>query len=198
VLLAKAKYGKDSPELADCIAGVGRLQASLGKPAEAAIAFDQAAEIFHRAKVTGPQLAMPIIWSAANLQAMRKYDLAEERYLAGMKVLNDAGDENSFELISAAVDYASLKIVRGTPQEAENFLQMALKALKVSPESPPNIYCRTLGNLGETRYLRGDYQDALNYYQQASDMAVEKIPNEQRFIAVYRKDVENAKEKSKQ
>jgi hypothetical protein len=55
-----------------------------------------------------------------------------------------------------------------------------------------------LGNLGETRYLRGDYQDALNYYQQASDMAVEKIPNEQRFIAVYRKDVENAKEKSKQ
>lgn len=197
VLAAETKYGKDSPELADCIAGVGRIQASLGNPAEAVIAFDQAVEINRRAKVTGPQLAMPIIWSAANLQAMKKYDLAEERYLAGMKVLNDAGDENSFELISAAVDYASLKIVRGTPQEAEDFLQLALKALKLSTESNPNIYCRTLNNLGEIRYLRGDYQDALNYYQQALDMALEKIPEEQRMIAVFRKNVENAKGKLK-
>jgi tetratricopeptide (TPR) repeat protein len=195
VLAAETKYGKDSPELADCIAGVGRIQASLGNPAEAVIAFDQAAEIFRRVKVTGPQLAMPIIWSAANLQAMRKYDLAEERYLAGIKVLNDAGDENSFELVSAAVDYASLKIVRGTPQDAEDFLQMALKALKVSQDSNPNIYCRTLNNLGEIRFLRGDYQDALNYYQQELDMALEKIPEEQRMIAVFRKNVENAKGK---
>lgn len=195
VLAAEAKYGKDSPELADCIAGVGRIQASLGNPAEAVIAFDQAAETFRRAKVAGPQLAMPIIWSAANLQAMKKYDLAEQRYLAGIKVLNDAGDENSFELVSAAVDYASMKIVGGKPQEAEDFLQMALKALKGSPESPPNTYCRTLNNLGEIRYLRGDYQDALNYYQKALDMAVEKIPDEQRFIAVFRKNVENAKAK---
>ena len=197
VLLAEAKFGKDSPELADCIAGVGRIQASLGNPAEAVIAFDQAVEINRRAKVTGLQLAMPIIWSAANLQAMKKYDLAEERYLAGMKVLNDAGDENSFELISAAVDYASLKIVRGTPQEAEDFLQLALKALKLSTESNPNIYCRTLNNLGEIRYLRGDYQDALKYYQQALDMALEKNPEEQRMISVFRKNVENAKGKMK-
>ena len=195
VLLAKAKYGNDSPELADCIAGVGRIQASLGKPAEAVIAFDQAVEIFRRAKVTGPQLAMPIIWSASNLQGMKKYDLAEDRYLAGIKVLNDVGDENSFELISAAVDYAGLKIVRGTPNEADDFLQMALKALKLSPESPPNIYCRTLNNLGEIRYLRGDYQDALNYYQQALEMALEKIPNEERMIGVFRKNVKNAKGK---
>jgi tetratricopeptide (TPR) repeat protein len=197
VLAAETKYGKDSPELADCIAGVGRVQASLRNPAEAIIAYDQAEEIFRRAKVTGPQLAMPIIWSAANFQAMKKYDLAEERYLAGIKVLNDAGDENSFELISAAVDYAGLKIERGTPQDAENFLLMALKALKLSPESQPNIHARTLNNLGEIRYLRADYEDALNYYQQALDMAVEKTPDEKRFIAVYRKNVENAKGKLK-
>ena len=115
---------------------------------------------------------MPIIWSAANLQAMKKYDIAEQRYWAGMKVLNDAGDENSFELVSAAVDYASMKIVGGKPQEAEDFLQMALKALKGLPESPLNIYCRILNNLGEIRYLRGDYQDALNYYQQALDLSL--------------------------
>ena len=109
--------------------------------------------------------------------------------------MTEAGDEDSFELLSAMVDLSGIQIQRGKPQEAEDFLQVALKAGRRQEDCPPNMHCRILNNLGEIRYLGGDYSEALNYYTRALDLAVEKIPADQRMITQFRKNVENAKAK---
>ena len=76
-------------------------------------------------------------------------------------------------------------------------MQIALKVCRNEPDVPPGIYANVLNNIGEVNYLRQDYDTALKYYQEAFDMAEKKISNRPELIAVYRKNVENAKGKLK-
>ena len=198
-MLAKAEkdHGALSRECADCWLGYGKVQVGVKDYRKAAESFDKAAEIFTSLKAEAPILAQALFAAGANLAEVNEFDQAEERMARGIQILNNTGDENSFNIISASTDLASMWLRRGRTKDAEDLLQNLLKPCRNDPKTPPNILARILNNLGEIRYLRGDYGDALDYYQQALDLAQAKMPENDQMISVFKKNVENAKGKMK-
>ena len=198
-MLAKAEkdHGALSRECADCWLGYGKVQVGLKDYGKAAEGFDKAAEIFTSLKAEASVLAQTLFAAGANLAEVSEFDQAEERMARGIQILNNSGDENSFNIISASTDLASMWLRRGRTKDAEDLLQNLLKPCRNDPNTPPNILARILNNLGEIRYLRADYADALDYYQQALDLARAKMPENDQMISVFKKNVENAKGKMK-
>ena len=182
-------------DLGDCYSGLGQILSLMDQPKEALAAYDKATLINTQNKVKGLKLAKTILYSSDCSIKLGDLQDAETRVAKAITVMTEAGDENSFELVSAMVDLAGIQIMRGKGKEAEDFLQAALKVSRTQDDFPPNMRCRILNNLGEIRYLDGDYSEALNYYTRALDLAVEKIPAEKQMITQFRKNVDNAKAK---
>ena len=186
---------KSSIDLGDCYSGLGQILSLMNQPKEALAAYDKATLINTQNKVKGLKLAKTILYSSDCSIKLGDLQDAETRVARAITAMTEAGDENSFELVSAMVDLAGIQIMRGKGREAEDFLQTALKISRTQDDFPPNMRCRILNNLGEIRYLDGDYSEALNYYTRALDLAVEKIPGENQMITQFRKNVDNAKAK---
>jgi len=190
-------HGAVSRECADCWMGYGKVQFGLKDYKKSAAAFDKAAEIITELKTDRPLLAQALFAAGANLAEVNEFDQAEERMARGIQILNKSGDENSFNLVSASTDLASMWLRRGRSNDAEDLLQKLLKPCRNDPNTPPHVLARILNNLGEIRYLRGDFEDGLDYYQQALDLAQAKMPENEQMISVFKKNVENAKGKMK-
>jgi tetratricopeptide (TPR) repeat protein len=201
VIRAAIQAGEDQKgtakvDLGDCYSGLGQILSMMDQPKEALAAYDKATLINTQNKVKGLRLAKPILYSSDCSIKLGNLQDAETRVAKAITAMTEAGDENSFELVSAMVDLAGIQIQRGKGKEAEDFLQAALKVSRSQDDFPPNMRCRILNNLGEIRYLDGDYPEALNYYTRALDLAVEKMPSDEIMIPQFRKNVENAKAKS--
>jgi tetratricopeptide (TPR) repeat protein len=187
--------GKPTVDLGDCYSGLGQILSFKDQHKEAIVAYDKATLINIQNKVKGLKLAKPILYSSDCSIKLGDLQDAQARVAKAITAMTEAGDENSFELVSAMVDLAGIQIQKGKGKEAEDFLKAALKAGRSQDDFPPSMHCRILNNLGEIRFLDGDYSEALNYYTKALDLAVEKMPADQRMITQFRKNVENAKAK---
>jgi|GEM_PF-4625854 len=200
VIRAAIQAGEDQKgtakvDLGDCYSGLGQILSMMDQHKEAIAAYDKATLINTQNKAQGLKLAIPILYSSGCSVKLGDLQDAEKRIAKAITAMTEAGDENSFQLVSAIIDLSGLQIQKGKPQEAEDFLQVALKACRSQDDCPPSLLCRILNNLGEIRYLGGDYSEALKYYKQALDLAVEKMPADQLMIPQFRKNVDNAKAK---
>ena len=194
---AEKVYPKDSPDLADLYAGLGRtLQADKRYP-DAIPAFEKAIAIYRSSPDKKRELARTLNFLGICLAEYGKDDQALKVMFESVGTYADAGLDSSVECLSAVTTLSAVAIKNKKYKEAEDVMQIALKVCRSEPDIPPGIFANVLNNIGEVNYLRQDYDTALRYYQEAFDMADKKISNRPELIAVYKKNVESAKSKLK-
>jgi tetratricopeptide (TPR) repeat protein len=194
---AEKAYPKDSPDLADLYAGLARTLQGDKRYADAIPAFEKAIAIYRTLPDNKRELARTLNFLGTCLAEYGKDDQALKVMFEAVSTYADAGLDSSFESLSAVVTLSAVGIKNKKYRESEEVMQIALKVCRNEPDVPPGIYANVLNNIGEINFLRQDYDTALKYYQEAFDMADKKISNRPELIAVYRKNVENAKGKLK-
>ena len=143
------------------------------------------------------ELARTLNFLGTCLAVYGKDDQALKVMFESVATYAEAGLDSSVECLEAVVNLAAAGIKNKKYKEAEDVMQIALKVCRNEPDVPPGIYANVLNNIGEVNYLRQDYDTALKYYQEAFDMADKKMSSRPEVVAVYRKNVENAKGKLK-
>ena len=194
---AEKVYPKDSPDLADLYAGLARTLQGDKRYADAIPAFEKAIAIYRSLPDKKPELARTLNFLGICLAEYGKDDQALKVMFESVATYADAGLDSSFESLSAVVTLSAVGIKNKKYRESEEVMQIALKVCRNEPNIPPGIFANVLNNIGEVNYLRQDYDTALKYYQEAFDMADKKMSSRPEVVAVYRKNVENAKSKLK-
>jgi tetratricopeptide (TPR) repeat protein len=194
---AEKVYPKDSPDLADLYAGLGRTLQADKRYADAIPAFEKGIAIYRSLPDKKQELARMLNFFGVCLAKYGKDDLALKVMFESVGTYADAGLDGSVECLSAVVTMSAVGIKNKKYRESEEVMQIALKVCRSEPDVPPGIYANVLNNIGEINFLRQDYDTALKYYQEAFDMAEKKIADRPEIVAVYRKNLENAKGKLK-
>ena len=194
---AEKVYPKDSPDLADLFTGLGRTLQGDKRYVEANPSYEKAIAIYRTLPDKKRELARTLSLQGVCLAEYGKDDLALKVMFESVATYADAGLDGSVECLSAVVTLSAVGIKNKKYRESEEIMQIALKVCRNEPDVPPGIYANVLNNIGEINYLRQDYDTALRYYQEAFDMADKKMSSRPEVVAVYRKNVENAKGKLK-
>jgi tetratricopeptide (TPR) repeat protein len=194
---AEKVYPKDSPDLADLYAGLARSLQGDKRYAEAIPAFEKAIAIYRTLPDKKRELARTLNFFGVCLAEYGKDDQALKVMFESVATYAEAGLDSSVECLEAVVNLAAAGIKNKKYRESEDAMQIALKVCRNEPDVPPGIYANVLNNIGEVNYLRQDYDTALRYYQEAFEMADMKMSSRPEVVAVYRKNVENAKGKLK-
>ena len=197
VQAAEKVYPKDSPDLADLYAGLGRSLQGDKRYAEAIASFEKAIAIYRSLPDKKRELARTLNFLGICLAEYGKDDQALKVMFESVGTYADAGLDSSLDCLEAVVNLAAVGIRNKKYRESEDVMQVALKVCRNEPNIPPGIFANVLNNIGEVNYLRQDYDTALRYYQEAFDMADKKMSSRPEVVAVYRKNVENAKGKLK-
>jgi tetratricopeptide (TPR) repeat protein len=194
---AEKVYSKDSPDLADLYAGLARTLQGDKRYADAIPAFEKAIAIYRTLPEKKRELARTLNFFGVCLAEYGKDDQALKVMFESVGTYADAGLDSSLDCLEAVVNLAAVGIRNKKYRESEDVMQVALKVCRNEPNIPPGIFANVLNNIGEVNYLRQDYDTALKYYQEAFDMADKKMSSRPEVVAVYRKNVENAKGKLK-
>ena len=194
---AEKAYPKDSPDLADLYAGLARSLQGDKRYADAIPAFEKAIAIYRNLPDKKRELARTLNFLGTCLAEYGKDDQALKVMFESVATYAEAGLDSSVECLEAVVNLAAAGIKNKKYKEAEDVMQIALKVCRNEPDVPSGIYANVLNNIGEVNFLRQDYDTALKYYQEAFDMADKKMSSRPEVVAVYRKNVENAKGKLK-
>ena len=194
---AEKVYPKDSPDLADLYAGLGRSLQGDKRYAEAIASFEKGIAIYRSLPNKKQELARTLNFLGTCLAEYGIDDQALKVMFESVGTYADAGLDSSVDCLEAVVNLAAVGIRNKKYRESEDVMQIALKVCRNEPNVPPGIYANVLNNIGEVNYLRQDYDTALKYYQEAFDMADKKMSSRPEVVAVYRKNVENAKGKLK-
>jgi len=184
--------GNAPVDLGDYYLRLGQILSFMDQDKEAIAAYDKAALINKKNMIQGLKLAIPIVYSAGCSVNLGDPQDAKARLEMAITLMQEAGDENSFELVSAMIDVSGIQVQKGKPEKAEEFLWGAITACASKIYLSPSI-CRIFNQLGEIRYLRGDNLEAVKYFEQALEGAVAFMPDNQWIIAQFRKNVEKAK-----
>ena len=195
VQAAEKAYPKDSPDLADLYAGLARTLQGDKRYADAIASFEKAIAIYRTLPDKKRELARTLNFFGVCLAEYGKDDQALKVMFESVATYAEAGLDSSVECLSAVTTLSAVAIKNKKYKEAEDVMQIALKVCRSEPDVPPGIYANVLNNIGEVNYLRQDYDTALKYYQEAFDMAEKKMSSRPEVVAVYRKNVENAKGK---
>lgn len=194
---AEKVYPKDSPDLADLYAGLARSLQGDKRYADAIASFEKAIAIYRTLPDKKRELARTLNFLGTCLAEYGKDDQALKVMFESVGTYAEAGLDSSVECLEAVVNLAAVGIKNKKYKEAEDVMQLSLKVCRNEPNIPPGIFANVLNNIGEVNYLRQDYDTALKYYQEAFDMADKKMSSRPEVVAVYRKNVENAKGKLK-
>ena len=197
VQAAEKVYSKGSPDLADLYAGLARSLQGDKRYAEAIASFEKGIAIYRSLPDKKPELASMLNFFGVCLAEYGKDDQALKVMFESVATYADAGLDSSFESLSAVVTLSAVGIKNKKYRESEEVMQIALKVCRNEPDIPPGIFANVLNNIGEINYLRQDYDTALKYYLEAFEMAEKKMSSRPEVVAVYRKNVENAKGKLK-
>jgi tetratricopeptide (TPR) repeat protein len=194
---AEKVYPKDSPDLADLYAGLARSLQGDKRYADAIASFEKAIAIYRTLPDKKRELARTLNFLGVCLAEYGIDDQALKVMFESVATYADAGLDSSVDCLEAVVNLAAVGIKNKKYKEAEDVMQIALKVCRNEPDIPPGIYANVLNNIGEVNFLRQDYDTALKYYQEAFDMAEKKMSSRSDVVAIYRKNVENAKGKLK-
>jgi tetratricopeptide (TPR) repeat protein len=194
---AEKVYPKDSPDLADLYAGLAKTLQGDKRYADAIPAFEKGIAIYRSLPDKKQELARMLNFLGICLAEYGKDDLALKVMSESVATYADAGLDSSLDCLEAVVNLAAVGIRNKKYRESEDVMQVALKVCRNEPNIPPGIFANVLNNIGEVNFLRQDYDTALKYYQEAFDMADKKMSSRPEVVAVYRKNVENAKGKLK-
>jgi len=197
LILLEKGFIPDPEFLADTQVAHGHLLLRNRKFSEGLKYFDAAIIGYGKLKNREGKLGIAMAHSGDAMFNLGNTDEAKKRLFAATQILEKAGYGESMVALGAMTSMSGIAIQENRLNDAEEFLNEALKACRGDKRVTPTTYCNVLNNLGEVYFLRGDYAKALQFYTEAHEMAVVKIPSFTWVIAVYAKNIENAKAKLK-
>ncbi len=155
---------------------MARVLGELGKSLDRAAEYEGALETFRRALDEYRELGRPGGMArqhgrigAVELRRLNNAPRAEEHLLEALRLYREAGDEEG--VTASQIDLGLSRRAMGDLEGALERFELALR--RAAERKQPRLRARALAELGNTRWLRGEYEAALGLVGRSNELAEE-------------------------